>query len=84
MSRWIVTFIVVSVIIVLVEFYTFQAIKTLTKNKFVKWIWVLIGLAIYFNLLYVLFATPRSQGQTKAFQWAIGLLLKTLELIRKE
>lgn len=78
MSRWVVTLIIVSVILVIVEFYTFQTIKTLTKNKFVKWIWLLIGLVIYINLFYVLFTTPRSAGQTKAFQWAVGLLLTTL------
>ena len=78
MPRWVVTLIIVSVILFVVEFYTFQAIKTLTKNKALKWVWLLIGIAIYTNLFYVLFSTPRSAGQTKEFQWAVGLLLTTL------
>ncbi|NVK53849.1 MAG: metallophosphoesterase [Flavobacteriaceae bacterium] len=78
MPRWVATLLIFSIIIVVVELYTFQAVKTLTKNKFVKWIWVLVGLAVYLNLFYVLFTTPRSAGQTKAFQWAVGLLLTTL------
>jgi hypothetical protein len=41
-------------------------------------VWVLVGFAIYVNLFYVIFTTPRSAGQTKAFQWAVGLLLTTL------
>jgi len=78
MPRWILPLIIVSVILFVVEFYTFQAIKTLTKSKALKWIWILIGLAIYANLFYVLLSTPRSAGQTKEFQWAVGLLLTTL------
>jgi hypothetical protein len=78
MSRWVITLIVFSLIVFLVEFYTFQTIKTVTKSKAVRWVWVLVGFAIYVNLFYVIFTTPRSAGQTKAFQWAVGLLLTTL------
>ncbi len=78
MSRWVVTLIIVSVVLLVVELYTFQAIKTLTKNRVVKWIWVLIGVAIYANLFYVLYTRPRTVGQTKEFQYAVGLLLTTL------
>lgn len=78
MSRWIITLIVFSLVIFLVEFYTYQTIKTVTKSKVIRWVWIIIGLAIYVNLFYVIFTTPRSAGQTKAFQWAVGLLLTTL------
>jgi len=78
MPRWLIPLLIVSVILFVVEFYTFQAIKTLTKNKAIKWIWLLIGVAIYANLFYVLFTTPRNASQTKEFQWAVGLLLTTL------
>lgn len=78
MSRWVVTLIIVSVVLIFVEFYTFQTIKTLTKSKAIRWIWVLVGLVVYFNLFYVMYTTPRSAGQTKEFQWAVGLLLTTL------
>ncbi|MBL4642206.1 MAG: metallophosphoesterase, partial [Flavobacteriaceae bacterium] len=78
MPRWLIPLLIVSVVLFVVEFYTFQAIKTLTKNKAIKWIWILIGVAIYVNLFYVLFTTPRNVSQTKEFQWAVGLLLTTL------
>jgi len=78
MPRWLIPLLIASVILFVVEFYSFQAIKMLTKNKAIKWVWVLIGVVIYVNLFYVLFTTPRSAGQTKKFQWAVGLLLTTL------
>ncbi len=75
MSRFFVALIIFSVVFFLVEFYAFQAIKTITKNRYVKIFWILIALAIYINLFYTLYSTPRSAGQTKGFQLAIGLLL---------
>ncbi|MBL4904573.1 MAG: metallophosphoesterase [Flavobacteriaceae bacterium] len=78
MPRWFMPLLIACLIFFTVEFYTFQAIKTLTKSKLIRWTWLLIGLAIYCNLFYVLFSTPRSAGQTKEFQWAVGFLLTSL------
>mgnify|MGYP005990394271 CR=1 FL=1 len=78
MPRWIFPLIIALVVFSLVEFYTFQAVKTLTKSKLIRWVWIFVGLAIYLNLFYVVFTTPRSAGQTKEFQWAIGFLLTSL------
>ena len=78
MSRWIITIIIFSAIFLFVELYAFQAIKTLTKNRLIKWIWIIISLAIYVNFLYTIFSTPRSAGQTVGFQLAAGLLLTFL------
>jgi uncharacterized protein len=75
MSRFFVALIIFSVVFFLVEFYAFQAIKTITKNRYVKMVWILIALAIYLNLFYTLYSSPRSAGQTKGFQLAIGLFL---------
>ena len=76
--RFLVTFIIFSIIIFFVEFYAFQALKTVTKNKAVKWTWILISAAIYINMFYTVFTTPRSAGQTAGFQLATGLLLTFL------
>lgn len=78
MSRWIITLIVFSVIICFVEFYAFQALKTITKNKIVKWLWIVVAIAVYAYFLYVIFSTPRSAGQTKMFQLAAGFMLTLL------
>ena len=75
MSRFIAALIIFSLLFLTVEFYAFQALRTITKNRYIRIVWILIALAIYINLFYVLFSTPRTAGQTKAFQMAIGLLL---------
>lgn len=75
MSRFIAALIIFSLIFLAVEFYAFQALKTITKNRYIRIVWILVALAIYINLFYVLFSTPRTAGQTKAFQMALGLLL---------
>lgn len=78
MSRWVVMFIILSAIVFVVEFYTFQTIKTLTANRYIKWLWLLVGVVIYVNLFYTVYSTPRSAGQTKGFQVALGLFLTFL------
>lgn len=78
MSRWIITLIIASIIFFVVEFYAFQALKTITKNKYIKWLWIIVAVAIYANFFYTILSTPRSAGQTKAFQLAFGLLLTFL------
>ena len=78
MSRFFVGLLIFSLFFFLVEFYAFQAIRTITKNRYLKILWILIALAIYINLFYTLYSTPRSAGQTKGFQLAVGLLLTFL------
>ncbi|WP_452230932.1 MULTISPECIES: metallophosphoesterase [unclassified Lacinutrix] len=76
--KFVITLILVSLVLFFVEFYAFQALKTVTKNKIIKWVWILIAVAIYANLFYTVFTTPRSAGQTKGFQLAAGFLLTFL------
>lgn len=78
MSRWVVTFIIVSVIILLFEAYAFQAIKTLTKSKVLRYGWLLFGVLAYSNFFYVIYSYDRSSGQTREFQWAVALLFLAL------
>ncbi len=75
MPRWVLPLIIMSFLILLLEIYAFQAIKTITKNKGIRWFWLLMGILVYLNFFYVVFTTSRSAGQTKQFQWALGMLL---------
>ncbi|MAC86793.1 MAG: phosphoesterase, partial [Gammaproteobacteria bacterium] len=68
MLRWIIPLLIASAIIFVLEYYAFQAVKTVTKNRVIKWVWLGIGLLVYLNLLYVIFSTPSNSGQTKQFQ----------------
>ena len=78
MSRWIIRIALLVILIFLLEFYAFQAIKTITKNKIIRFLWIFMGLAVYVNFFYVLLTYSRVDGQTKQFQWAVGLLITVL------
>lgn len=74
MLRWIILF----VFVVLVELYAFQAVKTLTRIKWVLIAYQVISLLIVVYIFYS-FATQfdRSVGQNKHTLFTIGLLLIT-------
>ncbi|TCI93789.1 metallophosphoesterase [Tenacibaculum sp. M341] len=74
MSRWIVLIILITLLITF-EFYAFQAVKTITKNKIIRYSWLLFSLSAYANFFYMIFTYDRTLGQTKQFQWAVGFLL---------
>ena len=78
MSRWLITIIIISLLILVFEAYAFQAVKTVTKNKFIRYGWLFVGVLVYVNFFYVVFSSDRSSGQTKQFQWAFGMLLLVL------
>ena len=76
--RVIIALIIVFTLIFVLEYYTFQALIRVTTVPFFKWALLAVSLVIYVNLLYVIFTTPRSAGQTKEFQWAVGFMLTVL------
>ena len=75
MPRWVLPLIILTVIIALVEMYTFQAFKTVSKNKLIRYSFLLISIAVYSNFFITVFTYSRSDGQTPQFQMAMGLLL---------
>mgnify|MGYP005988755413 CR=1 FL=1 len=78
MSRWLLSIIIISLLIFAFEAYAFQAIKTVTKNKIIRYGWLFLGSLAYINFFYVIFSSDRSSGQTPQFQWAVGALLVVL------
>ncbi|MDD7915683.1 metallophosphoesterase [Polaribacter ponticola] len=75
MPRWIFPLIILLAIILIVEIYAFQAFKTISKNKFVRFSFLFLSLAVYVNFLITMLTYSRSDGQTPQFQMAVGLLL---------
>lgn len=65
-------------IIVFVELYAFQAIKTFTKVKWVLWSYILISLVAIFFISYQLTKFDKSVGQTPMTMITLGLLLVIL------
>jgi len=78
MSRWIIRILIILVVVIVLEFYAFQAIKTITKSKIIRYSWLLVSLAVYVNFFYITLTYDRTQGQTPQFQLAIGLMLTLL------
>ena len=78
MPRWFFPLLILLVVIIVIEVYTFQAIKTVTKNKAVRFGSILLSVAVYINFLITIFTYSRSDGQTPQFQMAMGLLLTVL------
>ena len=76
--RWIVRISVLLIIMVVLELYAFQALKTVSKSKWIRYSWVIISLVAYCNFLYVMITYDRSQGQTPQFQMAMGTMLTVL------
>ena len=71
-------FLILFVIIAIVEVYAFQAIKTVTKSKWVLLSYIVISIAAIIFITYQLFKFDRSIGQTKMSLITLGLLLLVL------
>lgn len=78
MPRWVIPVIIILTLVIVLELYAFQAIKTLTKNRLVKYVWLGFGLLAYLNFFFVMVTSDRSSGQTRQFQWAAGFMLLAL------
>ena len=78
MSRLLVTIVVFLLFIIVFESYAFQAIKTITKNKFFRYGWLFLGFLAYANFFYTMVFYDRNSGQTPQFQLAVAMLLVAL------
>ncbi|CAM1334203.1 metallophosphoesterase [Tenacibaculum aestuariivivum] len=78
MPRWLLTIIIIGLVIIIFETYAFQAIITITKNKFVRYGWLFISFLAYTHFFYVLISSDKSSGQTLQFQLALGMLVVVL------
>ena len=65
------------IILLIVEFYSFQAIKTITKNKWALMIYLIVSLALMLFIVYSFMNFDKGKGQTKATLFVIGLALIT-------
>lgn len=64
--------------IVLGEIYTFLAVRTLTKSRWIQWAYVIISLVIIGYIIYSFTQFDRHKGQTRQSMFAMGLMLLTL------
>jgi hypothetical protein len=58
-----------------IDFYAFQSIKTITKNKFVYIFYWLISVAVILNVVYSINAIGESRGLSQQVMLSFGLLI---------
>ena len=75
MIRFYIAILIVSIVFFLVDFYAFQALKTITKNKYAHWIWGALALIVYAQFFFTIYTRSPKDGQTPEFQYSSGLLL---------
>ena len=63
------------IILLIVEFYSFQAIKTITKNKWVLGVYLVLSLITMLFIVYSFMNFDRGKGQSKSSLFVIGLTL---------
>lgn len=71
MFRWVFLFL----IIVLVEFYAYQAFKTAVTTRWIKNTYIVISVLVIVYVAFQLMQFDRSVGQTQATLWTFGVLL---------
>lgn len=68
-------FIFIAFIFLLIEFYSYQAIKTLVKMRWILLSYQLISILIFLFIIYSFTQFDRSVGQTKQTMLTMGLML---------
>jgi predicted MPP superfamily phosphohydrolase len=65
-------------VVLIVEFYSFQAIKTMTNVSWILMVYLFLSVAIITFITYQILVFDKSVGQTKMTMITLGLLLLTL------
>jgi predicted MPP superfamily phosphohydrolase len=65
------------VVILIVEFYSFQVVKNLTNNRWILTTYLFVSVAIIIFITYQFLIFDKSVGQTKMTMITLGLLLLT-------
>ena len=74
--RWII-FVIIYIII---DFYAFQAVKTLTKKRWIHYLHIFISIAVVGNFIYQFVQASEGRVLTPAKSYAFGFLLTLLAL----
>lgn len=71
-------FLLLCIILFVIELYAFQALKTITKVRWIKTIYIVISISTLVFIGYQFTKFDRSVGQTKMTMITLGLLLLVL------
>jgi predicted MPP superfamily phosphohydrolase len=70
--------IILPLIAIIAEIYTFQAVRAATKTRWVHWVYLAISILVIAYIVYSFTQFDRRQGQNKQSLFAIGLMLITV------
>jgi len=76
MLRWI----IFTVVYVIIDFYAFQAIKTLTKKTWIHYLHILISVIVIGNFIYQFMQVSEGRVLTPGKSYAFGFLLTLIAL----
>ena len=65
-------------IVLFIDYYAFQSIKTVSKNKSIYLIYWLLSIAVLVFLIYKISTLRNSHGFSQSAMWAIGLLILSI------
>ena len=74
MIRWIIFI----AFVLFIDFYAFQSVKTITKNKIVFVFYWLFSIAVLGNVIYQLTRFNNSKGLSQSIMFAFGLLILSM------
>ncbi|MBM6499696.1 MULTISPECIES: metallophosphoesterase [Flavobacterium] len=74
MFRWLFLFIIIAI----VEIYSFQAIRTISKSRVVLSVYLIVSISVIIFIFYQFSKFDRSVGQTQMSLFTLGLLLLVL------
>jgi predicted MPP superfamily phosphohydrolase len=74
MFRWLFLFIIIAI----VEIYSFQAIRTISKSRVVLSVYLIVSISVIIFIFYQFSKFDRSVGQTQMSLFTLGLLLLIL------
>ncbi|WP_310557264.1 metallophosphoesterase [Flavobacterium sp.] len=71
-------FLILCLLILFVEFYAFQAIRTVVKTKWIVFLYIVVSFVVVVYVLYSVMQYDRTVGQTQKSLFTMGILLLTL------
>lgn len=75
MPRWVLPVILFIISISVIEYYSFQVVKSFAKARWMRIAYIVISILVYGIIVYGFLQFDRSVGQTKQTLFTIGLLL---------
>ena len=69
--RWLLPLVIFIILVLLLEYYAFQAVKTTAKSSIIKWAWIIVNVGIYGYLLYILLLPQMPQFRPQETKWQL-------------